>query len=353
MQYLNPEQLKAQLERDVSVFYLLFGQDQLLLQECLEMIRQAADSLGPVEKYQLLVDAKSDWQEIRTTCQTMTLFAQRRLVQLTFVEGPPTASQREKLAAIAPLISLGLTLVVVLPNCGIAERESSWFKLYSHYGICLDCRTPNQQQLPKWILRRCAVLGLYPDRETVVLLCYHYEGNLLALAQLLDRLKQAYPDNGQLTASQTLPLIHDVAHFTAWQWVDSLLLGDSERALHILRQLIFQGSEPLLLVRALQNELLLLIDMQRQATRLSMAELFDKYKVWQSRRHPISQALERVTPSGVRQAVYQLARLERELKGSILQENVPLDSLIGELSSLTLLICGLPTTTWETDWHNF
>ena len=55
--------------------------------------------------------------------------------------------------------------------------------------------------------------------------------------------------------------MNDAAHFTPFHWVDALLMGKSKRALHILQQLRLEGSEPVILLRTLQRELLLLVNL--------------------------------------------------------------------------------------------
>ncbi|MBT1655042.1 DNA polymerase III subunit delta, partial [Klebsiella pneumoniae] len=77
------------------------------------------------------------------------------------------------------------------------------------------------------------------------LLCYCYEGNLLALAQALDRLALLWPD-GKLTLPRVEQAVNDAAHFTPFHWVDALLSAKSKRALHILQQLRLEGSEPVI-----------------------------------------------------------------------------------------------------------
>ncbi len=61
-------------------------------------------------------------------------------------------------------------------------------------------------------------------------------------------------------------------------------MGKSKRALHILQQLRLEGSEPVILLRTLQRELLLLVNLKRQSAHTPLRTLFDKHRVWQNRR---------------------------------------------------------------------
>ena len=62
------------------------------------------------------------------------------------------------------------------------------------------------------------------DDAASQLLCYCYEGNLLALAQALERLALLWPD-GKLTLPRVEQAVNDAAHFTPYHWVDALLAG--------------------------------------------------------------------------------------------------------------------------------
>lgn len=62
----------------------------------------------------------------------------------------------------------------------------------------VSCQTPEYAQLPRWLAARAKQHQLQLDDAASQLLCYCYEGNLLALAQALERLALLWPD-GKLT----------------------------------------------------------------------------------------------------------------------------------------------------------
>ncbi len=115
------------------------------------------------------------------------------------------------------------------------------------------------------------------DDAAIQLLCYCYEGNLLALSQALERLSLLYPD-GKLTLPKVEQAVNDAAHFTPYHWLDALLMGKSKRAWHILQQLQQEDSEPVILLRTVQRELLLLLALKRQMEQVPLRALFDQHK---------------------------------------------------------------------------
>ncbi|OSC55513.1 DNA polymerase III subunit delta, partial [Klebsiella pneumoniae] len=198
--------------------------------------------------------------------------------------------------------------------------------------VQVSCQTPEYAQLPRWLAARAKQHQLQLDDAASQLLCYCYEGNLLALAQALERLALLWPD-GKLTLPRVEQAVNDAAHFTPYHWVDALLAGKSKRVLHVLQQLRLEGCEPAILLRTLQRELLLLVTLKRQATHTPLRSLFDKHRVWQNRRQLLSDALTRLSGEQLRQAVTLLTRAELTFKQDYGHDVWP------ELESLSLLLC--------------
>lgn len=339
---LYPEQLAAQLREGVRACYLLSGNEPLLLQESQDIIRQAAQQQEFTEHYSIALDAQTDWDAIFSLCQAMSLFASRQTLLLTFPENGPTAPIGEQLVKLTGLLHQDILLVLRGPRLTKAQENSAWFKALSPKGVLISCQTPEQAQLPRWVTQRAKSMQLDLDDAANQLLCYCYEGNLLALSQALERLALLHPD-GKLTLPRVEQAVNDAAHFTPFHWMDALLAGKSKRAWHILQQLQQEDIEPVILLRTLQRELLMLLSLQRKMTNTPLRTLFDQQKVWQNRRNLITQALQRLSAQQLQQAVRLLAQIEVTLKKDYGQSVWP------ELETLSMLLCGKPLAKSFTD----
>jgi len=329
---LYPEQLRAQLKEGLRAAYLLLGNDPLLLQESHDAVRQIAAPQGFDEHHSFTLDNSTDWQEIFSLCQAMSLFATRQTLSIQLPENGPNAAINEQLATLVSLLHSDLLLIVRGNKLTKAQENAAWIAALANQSVLVTCQTPEQAQLPKWVAARARQNNLQLDDAANQLLCYCYEGNLLALAQALERLSLLWPD-GKLTLPRVEQAVNDAAHFTPFHWVDALLAAKSKRALHILQQLRLEGSEPVILLRTLQRELLLLVNLKRQSAHTPLRALFDKHRVWQNRRGMTTEALNRLSPEQLRQAVQLLTRAELTLKQDYGQ------SIWSELESLSLLLC--------------
>ncbi|MTD26856.1 DNA polymerase III subunit delta [Erwinia sorbitola] len=329
---IYPEQLGAQLREGLRACYLLSGNEPLLLQEAQDAIRAAAQQQGFTEHFSVTLEAGTDWQDIFASCQALSLFSSRQTLQLTLPENGPNAAMGEQLLTLSTLLHNDILLILRAAKLTKAQENSAWFKALSAQGAIVPCQTPEQAQLPRWLATRAKKHQLTLDDAASQLLCYCYEGNLLALSQALERLSLLWPD-GKLTLPRVEQAVNDAAHFTPFHWVDALLAGKSKRALHILRQMHSEESEPVILMRTLQRDLLLLVTLQRQMAHTPLRTLFDQHRVWQNRRTLFSDALQRLSATQLTQAVHLLTQIELTLKQDYGQ------SVWSELETLALVLC--------------
>lgn len=327
-----PEQLRAQLKEGLRAAYLLTGNDPLLLQESQDAIRQAAQEQGFDEHHTRQIDNQTDWEEIFSITRALSLFASRQTLLLVLPDNGPNAVINDKLAELVNLLHDDLLLVVRTAKLTKAQENAAWYGALSIRGVMVNCQTPEQAQLPRWVANRAKSRQLALDDAACQLLCYCYEGNLLALAQALDRLALLWPD-GKLTLPRVEQAVNDAAHFTPFHWVDALLAGKSKRALHILQQLRLEGGEPVILLRTVQRELLLMVTLKRQSSHTPLRNLFDQHRVWQNRRGLMTDALNRMSEDQLRQGVSLLSQIELTLKQDYGQ------SVWQELEGLSLLLC--------------
>ncbi|KHT28259.1 DNA polymerase III subunit delta [Pectobacterium carotovorum] len=330
---LYPEQLTAQLHEGLRGCYLVFGSDPLLLQESLDSIKRVAQQHEFSEHFSFILDLHTDWDAIFSTCQALSLFASRQSLLLVLPENGPNAAMGENLVKLSGLLHPDILLILRGHKLTKAQENSAWFKALAQDSVYINCLTPEQAQLPRWVDQRAKSMKLTLDEQATQLICYCYEGNLLALSQALERLALLYPD-GKLTLPRVESAVNDAAHFTPFHWLDALLAGKGKRAWHILQQLKQEDCEPVILLRTLQRELLQLLTLKRRMSDTPLRTLFDQQKVWQNRRDQLTQALQRLSLQHLQQAVRLLTQVEITLKQDYGQ------SVWSELESLAMLLCG-------------
>ncbi|SET08773.1 DNA polymerase III subunit delta [Thorsellia anophelis] len=313
--------------------YLITGTELLLVEESAQAILSRAKTEGFSEHDSFNIEAKTDWNSIFSLCEGLSLFSDRRIISIQLPESSITASIGEKLIELSTLLHQDILLIIKLPKPTKALENSKWYKaLFNDDTITVICVTPNRENLSTWVDRRAKNIGLKLELEAIHELCYHYEGNLLALSQMLNNLSLLFTDK-LVTAINLKNILFDAAHFTPYHWIDALLLGKAKRSLHILQQLKKEEFEPIILIRTLQTELIQMIKMSSQLSQTDIRSIFDHFKIWQNRRNFYTEALKRLSFTQLSIALSSLAELEIQIKSDYSA------NIWSDLNDISLLIC--------------
>lgn len=307
------EKLPEHLQHQLMPVYLLFGNEPLLLQESRLSIAQKAKAQGFTEIYRYQADSTLDWHQVFDHFQAFSLFSSQQLVELTLPDGNMNAQLTGQLLALGEMLHPDTILVVIGNKLTKAQENTKWFKALATQGCLVNCLTPDLNRLPQFVMQRCRKLKLVPDPEALQMLAQWHEGNLLALAQSLEKLALLYPD-GQLTLIRVEASLSRHNHFTVYHWTDALLDGKSNRCQRILRQLEAEGTEPVLLLRSVQKELRLLTILHAEQQDTSLHTLMDKHRIWKNKRSLYVNALNRLSADKLYMLIHALSHIELSVK---------------------------------------
>ena len=304
------------------------------MDEVLDSIRARARTAGFTERRVLTVETGFDWNDLRTESQSLSLFAERRLIELRLPTGKPGDAGAELIAEFAQQPPPDLLLVVISAKLDKGSRDSRWVQALESSGVHVQVRPLDVQRLPAWITQRLASHGLQPEPGVVELMAWHLEGNLLAVAQEVDKLGMLV-GRGVVTCAEVEASLADSARFNIYQLVDAALAGDAVVVRRMLASLRADGTEPILMQWALARELRSLAPLAQERAR-GKPEAAVLARVWQIRRPLVARALKRLSLAALYRLMRQAAKLDRVIKGQAKGDRWL------ELERLLLAMCGLP-----------
>lgn len=311
---INANQLHSKLEQNETFrYFITLGSDPYLQQVCQTQIQTKLRHQGFAEQTVFVIDNQTDWNVILENSQAMSLFSSYILLILQFGDNTLNATITKYLEELSRHLSPDVSLLIALPKMTKVQENANWFKTLSPHLLIINCNTPDIQQLPQWVKQQLQHHKLTLEKEGIDLLCYYYEGNLLALSQIIEQLKLLHP-NGKISYRQLESNINDSAVFTPFHWIDAMLMNKSKRSIHILQQLKANDIEPLILLRTVQRELILLINLKKYTIKQGLKEAYDAYKVWQNRRNVFTPYLQKVSLQQLYQLLNKLTELEIALK---------------------------------------
>ena len=135
---VSADQLPAQLKNGVRSLYVVHGNEPLLVQEAVDAIRAAARGQGFSERSSHTVTGVGfDWGTVLAATQSLSLFAEKQIVEIHIPSGKPGKDGSQALQQIAEA-SAGndaLLVVVTLPRLDKATKSSGWFVALEGHGV--------------------------------------------------------------------------------------------------------------------------------------------------------------------------------------------------------------------------
>ena len=306
---VRPDQLKQHLKKDLQAIYFVSGDEPLQIIESVDAIRSAAREKGFSERE---VDAHFDWSLLRDAGNSMSLFAEQRILELRMPTGKPGKAGSQALLEYAQRPADDAVLIISSGKIEGSSKNTKWFKTLDQAGAVVQSWPIGPQELPRWIEQRMLAKGLKPDRESVALLVDRIEGNLLAAAQEIDKLFLLYGASA-ITLDQVTSAVADSSRYNIYDLVDSALAGDLARTSRIVGGLKNEGVEPMLALWAMTREVRMLTGIAE--ANMSADAAMTKARVWDNRKALIRKALSRHSVSRWKAFLKRCGKIDRVIKG--------------------------------------
>ncbi|NYT23017.1 DNA polymerase III subunit delta [Alcaligenaceae bacterium] len=299
--------------------YIIMGDEALLVIEALDALRGACAAQGYTERTRLILDARSDWSAVLGATQNVSLFGDRKLLDLALPSGKPGKTGADTLQSLAGMLlqgSLPDTVVTLsLPRLDRASRSAKWASALFEAGTLVEVPDVDRNALPRWIGQRLAAQGQELDAETLAWMSDKVEGNLLAAFQEIQKLGLLYPP-GRITGDDVRRAVLDVARYDVFDLRDAMLAGQASRALAILHGLRGEGEALPLILWAVGDEIRLLARLAAlQAAGGDVAGEMRRNRVFGPREQGLRRTLARVAPGAWRAAVQHAHDVDRLVKG--------------------------------------
>ena len=255
-------QLGAQLQRGLRSLYTLHGDEPLLIQEAGDAIRVPARAQGHTERtVHTMAGAHADWSAVLASGASLSLFADKQIVEVRVPSGKPGkdgSAALQQLAEAADGNDSTLTLVV-LPRLDMATQKSAWFAALDAHGVTVRVDPVDRKALPQWIATRLQAQGQRvaagaEGQRTLAFFADRVEGNLLAAHQEIQKLALLHPA-GELGFEQVESAVLNVARFDAFKLAEAVLGGQVARAQRMLDGLQAEGEAPVLVHWALAEDI--------------------------------------------------------------------------------------------------
>lgn len=259
---IKAEQLDRHLQHGLQRLYVLHGDEPLLMQEAADAIRAAARAQSFGERSSHTVQgAHFDWSAVQGASQSLSLFAQRQIVEIHLPTGKPGKEGPAVLTALAQGLEPegDLLVLITLPRPDRTLKNAAWYTTLQQRGVDVAIESVSRQQLPQWIAQRLRQQGQHvaagaEGEQALRFFADRVEGNLLAAHQEIQKLALLYP-TGELRAAQIESAVLNVARYDVFKLSEAVLAGQLPRVQRVLDGLQAEGESEVMALYTLAEDI--------------------------------------------------------------------------------------------------
>jgi DNA polymerase-3 subunit delta len=336
---IKSEQLLSRLKQGAHAMVWISGDEALLVQEACDVVREFARNEGYSEREVMDAGTNFNWSQLLTAGNSLSLFAERKLIDLRLNTARLEEEARSALEAYLANPNPDYLLLLTTAKVDKASQSTKWFKALESKSLCCQIWPIPEQQLPQWIKQRLAQRGLTADQDALQLLADRVEGNLLAAAQEVEKLP-LQTSATHLDVQTIMAAVADSSRYNVFDLTEACLAGNSSRALKILANLQAEGEECLMLVNMLCKEIRSLASMLDEIKHgQNIHAVMQNHRVWSNRTRTVSAALQKHSQASLQALLAKARLIDQSVKG--LLDYKPWDelaSLVLGLSNARLLV---------------
>ena len=312
---LRLDALDGHLNKSLSQLYVITSDEHLLALEAADKIRRTARAQGYSERDVLTVERSFKWGELLAANQALSLFGDKKLIELRIPTGKPGKDGGAALQAYVKDLSPDNLTLITLPKLDWQTQKAAWVGALQQAAVYIDIPQIERAQLPNWIGQRLAAQGQSADRQSIDFIADRVEGNLLAAHQEIQKLALLH-EPGKLTYEQVHDAVLNVARYDVFKLSEAMLMGDPARLVRMLEGLKGEGEALLLVLWAVSEEIRTLLKLKSgMAQGRPLGALLKEYRIWGPKERMMDPALRRISLATLASAMKDAAQVDKMIKG--------------------------------------
>ncbi len=165
---VRPHELTSHIQRQgIAPIYLISGDEPLQMNDTADSIRALARAQGYSGRDVLEAGARFDWNELIAEANSLSLFAEKRIIDLRIPSGKPGREGGKALSEYAARPPEDTLLLITLPKLDKGQISSKWLKALEARGVFIQiwpieetacttglssaCAKPVSPPAPKWL----------------------------------------------------------------------------------------------------------------------------------------------------------------------------------------------------------
>ncbi|BCA95283.1 DNA polymerase III subunit delta [Legionella antarctica] len=311
---IKQQMLAQQLQKKIAPLYVLTGQEHYLLDESLHTLKSFIKKSYDFDEKIIAIQSTEDWSTVLEEANSYSLFSDTVVLNIFYDKKSIDAAGKKILTEYLKVINSRCFIIIRAPN--IPANQLQW--LYSNEHVVLVVAYPlNAESMKHWIANQLKKNTLNFEHQIPDLIYQYTQGNMLACAQVIEKIALSSPSNSQINAQQALEHLSDQCAQSPFELIEACLMGQADKAIHILRQAANNKTEATLILWMLSQEIRVLLQLLFSTRQnLDFKTACNQLKIWPQRINLYKLSIQRLNSSGLNQLLHYCKTIDEQIKSN-------------------------------------
>lgn len=314
MQIKQP-MLAQHLRRKINPIHILIGAESFLIEESMSLIKSTIKKDQECDEKTLYIQSTTDWSQLIEEAYSYSLFADTLILTVFYDKKTIDAAAKKTLTQYLEALNTRCFIIIRAPE--VPAKQLLWLSQHDAVLLVVSYNlTP--EAMKQWIVTQFKKNTLNFESSIPDLIYQYTQGNMLACAQLIEKIALVNPAHTLITPQKTLEQVSDQSQHTLFELVDNCLLGYADKAIHILRQAAQNKTESTLVLWMLTQEVRLILQLSYSILqKVDFKSACSQLKIWPQRTNLYHSAIKRVDRQFLEQLLHFCNSIDEQIKTNL------------------------------------
>ena len=306
--------LAQHLQKKTFPLYWLSGQDTYLLESSLKTIKNSIKSQNECDEKLISIQTSGDWSSLREEANNYSLFSENTILNIIYDKKTLESTGKKIISDYLQNPNTQCSVIIRAPN--IPAKQLQWLSplndalLIVHYSL-------NAEAMCSWIIEQLRKHSLSYDLTVPALIQQYTQGNMLACAQVIEKISHNFSEPGHVSAQQAMEHVFNQCEHNLFELIDTCLLGHTDKSIQILRHSANNKTEPTLVLWRLSQEIRVLLQLTHLLKQSDFKTACSRLKVWPQRSGLYQTALKRLSYTHLRELMRYSFLIDEQIKSNL------------------------------------
>ncbi|STY29067.1 DNA polymerase III, delta subunit [Legionella wadsworthii] len=249
---IRQQMLAQQVQKKIEPLYIIIGSDSYLLDQSVQTIKSAIQKKYNYDEKVISIQSPEDWNIIKEEANSYSLFSDNMLLNIFYDKKSLDVSGKKFLSEYPKSINTRCFILIRAPN--IPAKQLQWLSS-QEFAVIVLAYPLSSEAIKGWIATQLKKNSLSYDLEIPELIHQYTQGNMLACAQVIEKISLSHLPHSKIEAQQVLEHLFNQCDHDLFELVDASLLGQADKAIQILRHAANNKTEATLVLWIMSQEI--------------------------------------------------------------------------------------------------